>query len=426
MGTGALTRPETGATVDRPRGWYHGWNVVLATILSQVAANGLGINAISLFLHDWVRELHSPASQLLLAIPPLGAVVALCSPLMGSLADRYPARRLFGLGITGIGLFSLAMSAVTATWQIWLLYATLFPVSITLCTAIVSNALVSRWFSRRVGLALGISAIGVGMSGVILPPLITLVMPLIGWRSVWRIAGAVTLLVILPLVVWIVRDRPRGGEGGTEIAAPTADSTAGRHGGSELRWADILTRVNFWLLVACFVPILSLYFGAQQNLAPIAASHGFDAHTAGLLLAVFALLHVIATPVLGYLSDRIGNRVLLVMLALSAALGAGLVGYGDGLAALFVGVALIGLSGGLWNVAAAAIVLEFGAEGTGRAFGALMLCLPINAAAAAVIARTQESTGSYGPALLGLGLLCLLGSLCALRMREKPARERAV
>jgi hypothetical protein len=52
-----------------------------------------------------------------------------------------------------------------------------------------------------------------------------------------------------------------------------------------------------------------------------------------------------------------------------------------------------------------------------------MLCLPINAAAAAVVAKSRESTGSYGPVLLGLGLLCLGGGACAMLIRERRGKH---
>lgn len=413
---------------SRHPGWYHGWSVVLATIVSQVAANGLGINSVSLFLHDWSADLHSAVSQILLAIPGLGVAVAICSPIMGTLADRYPARWLFALGLVGISIFSFAMSGVTATWQIWVLYGTLFPISIALCTTIVSNALVSRWFARRIGLALGLSGIGVGISGVALPPLIASIMPIIGWREVWRVAGLLTAGVVLPLVVWIVRERSVELDGVRYMDANAATSFHHGHGAREgggVRWRDILASRNFWLLVLCFIPIVGLYFGIQYNLAPLAASRGLSPKTAGFLLAVLALLHVGATPILGLASDRFGSRLPLTVVGILAMLGALLLGYGGAhLAVLWVGVAFVGISGSLWSLVAAAMLAEFGPAGVGRAFGALMLSLPVPAFAATFIARFQESVGSYGPPLLVVGLLGLLGGACTLFMRQRPSGHR--
>src|SRR5947209_20615718 len=90
----------------RPGGpWYYGWNIVAVCILSQVAAHGLAYNAFSLCLHDWSTQLHAPISVLQLPIAAMIWVAALASPLIGGWADKYPPRRLFGIGLAGVAVF---------------------------------------------------------------------------------------------------------------------------------------------------------------------------------------------------------------------------------------------------------------------------------------------------------------------------------
>src|ERR1700731_4923799 len=197
----------------RQHGWYHGWNIVAVCVLSQVAANGLTYNAYSLFLRDWSQELHAPVSQLQLPIAGMALVAALISPMVGVLADKYPARRLLGWGLLGMALFYVAISTVTATWQIAALYAALAPLALCLSTAVTANALISRWFVRRLGLALGLSAFGIGMAGVLLPPSVSAALPTVGWRMIWRVGGLLIAFIILPLVVFVIRDRPTERDG---------------------------------------------------------------------------------------------------------------------------------------------------------------------------------------------------------------------
>lgn len=415
----------TNSAAGRRGPWYHGWNIVAVAVLSQIAANGLAINSMSLFLQDWARDLHALPSQLLLAMLPLAIVASVASPIIGSLADKYPARLLFAAGLAGIALFCFLMSMVNATWQIWALYGLVFPVSLSLCTSITANAVVSRWFVKRIGLALGITAFGVGIGGAVLPPIIAEAMPVIGWRGIWRIAALITALVILPLVAWVVRDRPAERDGLDYLSADGGASHShhghghGGGGGGGLRWTDILKRRNFWLLVICFLPIVALYGAVQQNMAPIAASHGFDGKVAGMLLLAFSVSHMAATLLLGLASDRFGNRLPLASLGVIIMLGAALFAYGEGLPALVAGAVLIGFTGGLWTLLPAAVAVEFGASGVGRAFGTLMLFIPINAVAPSVMAKVREATGAYAPALIGLGVICLVGSVAILFMREK-------
>ncbi len=404
------------------RFWYHGWNVVAVCILSQVAANGLTYNALSLFLPGWSAELHTPVSKLQLMTVAVMALVSAClSPFVGTLADRFPARPLFAIGLLGMALFYAAISLVTEAWQIAALYGLLVPLALCLSTAITANALISRWFVRRLGLALGLSAFGIGMAGVVLPPLIASLLPQLGWRMIWRGGALLLAVVVMPIVVWVARDRPRDAEGAHYLNSDGQAARHGRHGSgaSQLNWREVLTRRNFWLLIGIYLPIMALYGGCGQNMAPFAASHGLTQQSAGTLIAVLSFSHVVSTLVLGLLSDRFGNRLPFAGLALVVVAGAVVLAFGSGLPVLTVGCALVGLGGGVFTLLAAAIAVEFGAAGVGRAFGLCMAFIPLSALTPWAIARTQENTGSYAPALLGFSALVLMSGFLSLLLRER-------
>lgn len=405
----------------RQRGWYHGWNIVAVCVLSQAAANGLTYNAYSLFLRDWSGELRAPISQLQLPIAAMALLAALVAPMVGALADKYPARRLFGWGLIGMAIFYLAVSTVTASWQLVALYGLLAPLALCLSTAVTANALISRWFARRLGLALGLSAFGIGMAGVLLPPLIAALLPTVGWRMIWRGGGLVVALVVLPLVVSVARNRPSGREGEYYLSSDGKPAGHRLHSTTEnqLGWREVASRKNFWLLVAIYLPMLALNGGCAQNLGPYAASHGLSPQSAGMLLSVLSFSHVIATLVLGLLSDRFGNRLPFAGLAVVMVIGAAILAFGAGLPVLAVGCALVGFGGGLYTLLAAAIAVEFGAAAVGRAFGLCMLFMPVTALAPFAVAKTQESTGSYAPALLGMAALVIISGILSLLLRER-------
>lgn len=420
-------------TPARQRGWYYGWNIVAVCVLSQVAANGLTYNALSLFLGDWSKQLHAPISFLQLTVTGMVLVCAPISPFIGQLADRYPPRRLFACGLLGMAAFYFAISEAHAAWQIVALYTVLAPVALGLSTAITSNALISRWFVRRLGVALGLSAFGIGMAGVLLPPLIAALLPMVGWRTIWR-AGALLLAVaVMPLVVFVIRARPTEregldylvGDGGT----PRGHGHAAGAGGIGFR--DILGRRNFWILLAVYLPLMALNGGVVQNLAPFAASHGFGRQIGGLLISLHSAAFLAATLSLGFLSDRFGNRLPFAGLAVAVAAGGVILAFGASLPAIAAGTALVGLGGGLYTLLSAAIAVEFGAEGFGRAYGLAMLFLPAGSLAPFAIAKSQENLGSYVPALIALSVVVLVGGAIALLLRERhgghatPAEKEA-
>jgi len=412
----------TSAGPGRNGPWYYGWNIVAVCILSQVACNGLTYNAYSLFLHGWASDLHEKISQLQLPIAAMGIVCAITSPFIGAIVDKAPPRRMFTFGLLGMALFMLGVSFAQATWQIIALYGLLVPLALGFATAIPANALISRWFVKRRGVALGLSAFGIGMAGVVLPPIIAKVMPLVGWRVIWQAGAAITALVVLPLVVFTIRNQPTEKEGlhylsGDGAAAPSPHGHGG--GAGQLSSMDVLKRKTFWLLIAVFLPIMAINGGVGQNLAPYAASHGFSQEDAGMLISVLSLAHLVATLGLGVLSDRFGNRLPFAGLAVVVAAGAAMLAFGNGLPAAVIGSALIGFGGGWATLLAAAIAVEFGAEGFGRAFGMSMAVIPVSALVPFVIAKSQEATGSYVPSLIGLAVIVLVGGAAILLLKEK-------
>lgn len=414
------------ARAARWPGWYRGWNIVAVAVLCQAAANGMPINAFSLFLHDWSVALNAPVSSLQLALGTTGLVSALLAPLTGAFADRYPARWLLVAGLLGMATFHIGLSFVTERWQLMLLFSFLLPPALVLSSSVTANALVSRWFIRRLGLALGLTAFGLGMAGVILPPLVATLMPVVGWRTIWRVVGLVIVLVLVPLVILVVRDRPTERDGleyvtGKSEARPLHGGIAG--GG--LGWRDVFGRKNFWLLVFTYLPMLALYGVCLQNMAPIVSSRGLDQQTAGALLSALAISQLASSLTMGMLSDRFGNRFPLFGLCLVTGIGGLFVAYGHNSGSLGAGVMLVGLSSGLWPLLAAALAREFGASACGRAFGLAALFVPAISLFPFIVAKIHEASGSYAPGLTGMAALTFVGGCACLFLRERPLADTA-
>jgi MFS family permease len=406
--------------VARRHSWYYGWNIVAVCVLVQASSTGLPINAFSLFLRDWSADLHSPISSMQLALSALGLGSAVLSPFIGILADKCPIRWLFFGGLVGMVLFDLGVSFATATWQLQALFAFLLPVGIGFSTAVLSNAVVSRWFVQRLGLALGLTGFGLGLAGAVLPPIIAALMPTFGWRIIWRFVGLTIAFVVIPLMLLVLRDRPTEREGLHYVTGVgRAHPHHGQRSGGDLTWRDILGRRSFWLLLAVYLPVLALYGGCVNNLAPIATSRGLSQQTAGVLLSAASLSHLGATVLIGMLADRFGYRRPMAGLALSTAVGGAIVAFGHGTASLGAGVILVGLTGGLFTILTAAAAAEFGANGVGRSFGLLTMFVPVITLTPFFIAKIQESTGSYAVGLTGLVALSCLGGTACLFMRER-------
>ena len=71
------------------------------------------------------------------------------------------------------------------------------------------SKLIANWFDKNAGRALGIAAIGISFSGVMLPLIVDPLLELVGWRNVYVIFASIVFFIILPLVFFTVIDDPK-------------------------------------------------------------------------------------------------------------------------------------------------------------------------------------------------------------------------
>jgi MFS family permease len=395
--------------------WYHGWNIVGVCVLSQVASLALTLNCFSLFLRDWTHEFKVPVSAMVLSVTLFSLVTAGVAPLAGAAIDRFPARWVFGSALVGLVIFHVSMGFTTAAWQIVALYAVLLPFAICFGATIPAQAVVSRWFVRRVGLAMGITAFGLAAAGVVFPSLIVWLLPMLGWRRVWWMFAGVIGVIILPAVLGVMRDRPRPEDGLHYVGERTVNPDA-----VKLGVMDIFRRRNFWITIGVFVPVQCCFMSVSINLAPLVISHGFSPTMSGLLLSSMSAAALAAKLASGMISDRLGNRAPLVLVALITACGVLMLAFsGHHLPMLLGAMIMIGLAGGIWTLLASATAAEFGAEGFGSAYGLISAFTILGSLAPPVLARIEELTGTYVTGLVGLSLFAVAGAVLGLFLKEK-------
>lgn len=115
---------------------------------------------------------------------------------------------------------------------------------------------VSRWFDRRRGLALGLMMSGLGLGAIVMPSLAQRLPAMFGWRMAYTLVGSAILLVSFPVVAEFVRESPKemgllaDGGVGTQSEAPAVSDE-----GLGLTGRDAWHSVTFWLMVSSFFPV---------------------------------------------------------------------------------------------------------------------------------------------------------------------------
>jgi MFS family permease len=404
--------------------WYHGWNIVATCVMSTAFALALTMNCFSLFLPGWTKEFGVPVSSIALSITLFSFGTALLSVFIGICADRYPARWLFGGGLVVLAFAHLMIAFSQAAWHIIAIYVVVMPFALGFTSSIPSQSIVSRWFVRRVGFAMGLTAFGLAIGGVICPPIIVQLLPIVGWRVLWGGMAVLILVVGLPIAMLVLRDRPNADDPfDYVVAVPHGDGIKKE---LALPLAAILRRKNFWVIMGVFSAVQFVAMTISINISPIITSYGGSQLEAGLFLSIYSVSALASKLGSGWLADRIGNRVPLVLAALGAAAGVLLLSMANTNALFVAGTAIIaGFSGAIWTLLASSILAEFGPASFGKAFGLACAGSPIGTFAPPVVARVQEVTGSYAAALVVLGALALLAALAVLLVYRAPAGRPA-
>ena len=207
-----------------------------------------------------------------------GLVLALCMAVFGlgwliiSVAPNYY-----------VLLFGMAVVALAAS--IWHLPA---------------MASLSHHFSHHKGTALSFHGVGGQIGDVIAPPVTVLLLGLLTWRGIISIYAAVPIFLAF-LVYWAFKNIGRAGEGDSE-------------GRGSQREATMRALRNPILWIVAFVGgIRGMAFIGLITFFPLFLDDiGMSARARGFHFGALLLVGIVSTPVVGYLSDRLGRKVVLV------------------------------------------------------------------------------------------------------------------
>src|SRR5580704_10083334 len=189
-------------------GIYYGWWIVLATFLNLLFVGGIIFYAFPVFYPYFVESLGFTRAQVtqgfflgfLLVGLPFGI-------LAGTLIDRIGARSVILAGVALVGGSMVLMGSMTRFWQFELL-CVMDVLGYVLAGPIANQVLVARWFRGRRGRAMGYAYLGLGLGGVVAPLLINYLSHTLGWRHALQLLGAVILVVLFPMAVWVTRSAP--------------------------------------------------------------------------------------------------------------------------------------------------------------------------------------------------------------------------
>ena len=406
----STTPPEMGG---RLRGIYPGWWIVFATASGQLIQGGFVFWSIGLYTATFEDVFGAPRAQINLIETCLTVATNLLSPLAGILIDRWSIRHLMMIGMVAMGLGLLILSQAGTLLHIWVVWASLIPLGVLLIGAIPSAALVSRWFIRRRGLALGLTATGSSMGGFLVPPFMTWLFLEWDWRTGLMVGGCICFMVI-PIFYWLLRNEPAdlGLSGEPDAPASAADSgdiPAFSADAKDWGIPDLLRSQIFWLQMVVSGTLLAVTLGMLANLSLHAKDLGVTGQSTALLYSIIAVCSFSGKALTGHLMDRLGIQRCGYLICGFLSSGLLILLLVQDYSGLVAGAFVMGLGyGGVVPIWTNMPARAFGAGSVGRALGVMNpLHIPITATSAPLAGYISDTTGSYD------GVFWMYGGCCA-------------
>jgi len=187
---------------------YYGWVVVAACFLVIAPVMPLMLPAFGIFQVPILDEFHWDRGDFAIALSIHLVFSGLAAPVAGGLIDRFGPRRVMPIGALMTALALILMSQGAALWHFYVAFGLMAAAGSSLLQIVPLTTLVSNWFARHRGTAIGIVSAGMGAGQLGLLPLVKLFIDQIGWRNTYLFFGLVILVIPTTLILLFLHTRP--------------------------------------------------------------------------------------------------------------------------------------------------------------------------------------------------------------------------
>ena len=411
--------------------FYYGWLVLAISAVATFAASGLTqvvLGGVQVYITDesgW--DDGSLAFAATLGTWLSGAI----APIIGRLADRFGPRWLMPLGLIVAGIAFFVIAGSDSVWQFYAGYVIGRAVSNPVLVGLVPRTAAVNFFRRRRNIALAMVSTFRPISGAINIQIIALIAAHQGWRAAYRYLGVMSLILILPVILFVRRTPedigllPDGVNPATDES--TASSSRPRILISEFSWTakEAVRTGAFWLLLTITALGTLASSAVGFSLVPFLVQDGglsIQASAGVLSLGTFL---AVANIFWGYLADRITPRRCLILMMIGAGLMMVFLLTVDSVGEALIFAVVWGVfSGGLGSLENMVLAGYFGRGSYGTILGVFsplqMVALGLGPGLASV-ARTLA--GDFYPLYVAMGAAYFISAV--LMYIAKPPRRPA-
>ena len=386
--------------------------IVATAFLSLFAIVGLALYGLP-FFYDFWEGAYSWSRTTITSGNALGKLIV--APLFGFIAgwliDRYGPRKLMISGSLMAGMAIIGLSCTGGSLPLFYLFYVFNALGYVCAGPLPCQVLISKWFDKNRGKAMGIAYLGIGTGGALVPLLSNRIESHFGWHTALIVLGIVVMLISLPMAYFIKEPKSEV----PKIELP----------GQSVSIGSILRNPNFFLLCIGSLCAIGVVGGVNQHLKLYLRDGGFAQDKAAQIISLVLLSSLIGRVLMGWLADLFSRKYVMILIYLTVATAIPLLMVPDfpGRIYLFAVIFGIGLGGDYMIIPLMAGDL-FGIKALGRTMGIILVADGIAESVFPMMvgAIYEDSGKSYMPAFAILIGVALLGTVI-ISFLPKKAKE---
>ncbi|MDP6422282.1 MAG: MFS transporter [SAR202 cluster bacterium] len=421
---------QTAERLARRTPFFYGWVVLFSAGSSMFVRNAAASLTLAVFVYPLSQELGWSRTLIAGAASAGGLVASATSPGIGWLIDRYGAKIVLATSVFVLGLATISLAWAVAPLTFYLAYGAgrmIFSSPLQIGASVV----VSRWFIRMRGRAVGLLSLTHSAGMVLFPLIASVTIAYRDYQSAWIVLGVMAWVIALPPVILFIAETPEDvGLAPDGDSAPVDSDAAdsGQPSAQDPVWTagQAMRTKTLWLLAVGVGLLFVIHSGTNIHLVAYFRDQGLGETIAASAISVMAVSMAASSVPWGWIVERLPIRMSFMLTAAAMAAASVLFISADSTEEAYAYSAVFGFAlAGLLTVPPVAYANYFGRLSLGTIRGVTEPFMSLGQAIGAVVSGAiYDVTDSYTIAFLTFATLGV-ATMAGIAFASKPSPPSA-
>jgi sugar phosphate permease len=388
---------------------FEQYKVGAASFFSLFSLVGFMFYGLPFFYDFWVKDFGWSHATVTSGNAVGKIVMGLFAFGAGWIIDRFGPRRVMLVGILIGGGAVIGLSMITSIWQFYFFYI-LTALAYMTAGPLPNQVLVSRWFDKSRGKAMGVAYLGIGIGGMIVPQVNKFLIDQLGWHNAMMMLGVLMILIAFPMV-WFVKDNDENKPAEIKSREP------------KVPLKTIFKSRNVYLLIIGSMCSIGAVSGTSQNLKLfLSLDLNYSQQLAANLISIVLASSLVGRLFMGWLADRWPKKYVMILIYFIVAGSLPLLYFAStpGFIYVFAFFFGVGLGGDYMIIPLMAAEL-FGVRVLGRIMGIILTADGFGEALSPLLVGwLRDRGGSYTNGFTALIILAVIGAIAISLLPKKP------